>query len=222
MISVECREYDTDGIALLDDAVELARREGIANAVGAVSRDVLRDFDDFSTCVGHDLLLAIPGIIYGGGRNGVTNYRIIPQQAPAAVQELLEGVEEHVVRAAGDRLPGWNPTKWNYGMRMVVMQNTAHFPEHTDKYEGLVASTQLAVEDEKILRAKTRVGWEYIALRSGDITLFGCDTFSDCPRRTHGLTSRGGYAIALTLGQNPDYTISGRLPHYDRRIRKRR
>ena len=92
------------------------------------------------------------------------------------------------------------------------MDNGAVFQPHTDDYEGLVVSIQAGVEGEKVMRAKLSTGWEEDAVHTGDITLFAGDSFGKHSRTLHGFSFSGAYALAFTLGQDPWYTISGRLP----------
>ena len=216
MISVEAREYDSSGFANLDEAVALAKEQGIANARGAINEDVLWDLHSFGCMIGMGLVAEVPGIDEHGTRyNGVSVHLVNTNRTIPRLADLLENVEGRVITAAGSSLPGWQPTKSPTGVRMVAMSREAKFGEHTDDYEGLVASAQIAISGNKIMHALVDHEWEDAHIQTGDITLFAGDTFSEKSRILHGFNFMGSFAVAFTLGQDPMYTISGNLPLLD-------
>ncbi len=212
MISVEANEYNTDGFANLDEAVALAKSQGIANARGAVNRDVLWPLLSLGSMVGLGFTNEVPGIKEVTEYNGIAVYRVAFSQTLPVLKDLLTNTEVQVLTAAGSDLPDWRPTHSLTGIRMVTMNDGAIFHEHTDDYEGLVASVQLGVSGTKTMHAQVNHAWEDAAIETGDITLFAGDTFSEKSRILHGFDFVGAYAVAFTLGQDPLYTISGKLP----------
>lgn len=212
MLSVPCGEYNSQGYADLEEAVALARQQGIVNVQGAISEEVLWPLFSLGTMIGMDLSAEVPGIGNGHGANGVSVKMVQPLATPNLLRGLLQGVEGQITRAAGSDLPHWQPTLSPTGVRMVLMGNGAVFRDHTDDYEGLVASVQMDVQGQKTMRARMNGEWQVANVAKGDVTLFAGDTFSPAPRTRHGFTFTGAYAVAFTLGQDPFYSISGRFP----------
>lgn len=215
MLSIPVGEYNDVGFANLDEAVELARTQGIVNAQGAVSADLLWPLYSLGTMIGMGLASEIPGIGSGSQNGGVSVRTVNALSTPPLLHDLLKGVEGQVVAAAGTNLPQWHPTRSPAGVRMVAMINDSVFRNHSDDYEGLVVSLQLAIDGVKTMRAQIDNEWHQTQVKTGDITLFGCDTFSDRSRALHGFNFTGAFAVAFTLGQDPFYTISGNHPLLD-------
>lgn len=213
MISIPTREHNTEGIADLSEAIDIAQRYGIANAEGAIAQDVCYEFQSLVGMVAMNLTDALPGLAESHYVGSVATHRLHPRERLPSLTNLLSGVQSRVLEAADDRLPSWDPVNSVFGSRMVTMVgNGARFYEHTDVYEGLVVSAQVAVDGIK--RMHTTVDGEDLefTLKQGDITLFACDSFGDVSRMPHGFNFNGLAAISLLLGQDPTYTISGNLP----------
>ncbi|MDB5182230.1 MAG: hypothetical protein JWO47_14 [Candidatus Saccharibacteria bacterium] len=213
MISVECGEHDSTGFADLEEAISLAKAQGISNAKNAISPDLLWDLHSFAQMVAMGATDILPGVRPSvAGLAHLAVHSIDPSQVSGGVSKVLKGAEAKIQLGAGESLPRWRPTSSLTGVRMVAMTDGAKFYPHTDDYEGLVASLQIAVDDKKIMNAKVNGSWETEQIVKGDITFFGCDTFSAQPRVEHGFTFSGLLAVAFTLGQDPFYTISGNYP----------
>lgn len=208
MISVECREYNADGIADLSEAIFVAKEQGIANAIGALHPDIV--WGNFSLVMLASLgqIHMVPGLQDGAMKNGVSNYVMNVAATLPPIRKTIRSVEAEVRRVAGDELPNWRPSRRVPGVRLVTMKNDADFRMHGDCYEGLVVSAQIAQDGKKIMHTK----FGDTPVRAGDITLFGCDSFSFNPRTEHGFSFSGVQALALVIGQDPFYTISGRYP----------
>ncbi len=213
MLLVPSHEYDHTGIGNLEEAVSAAREHGIANAVGAISPGLLGEFQSVATIVQQGNVTDIPGVYEAAQGNGVGVYSVQADQTPSFMTDFLGKVQTRTTAAAGDDLPGWNPVASKSGIRMVTMVDSASFQLHSDDYEGLVAAVQVAVDGKKTMFIQTSEGLRSVPVGQGDITLFAGDTFSQHSRRRHGFVFSGSYAVALTLGQDPHYTISGNYPH---------
>lgn len=214
MIGVETRDFNENGIADLDEALDLAKNQGIANARGAVSKEITWSMFSLGAMVGSGMAAMVPGVIGGTKLGGNSVYAIDPGQAPELLVETLRSTEQRVLEAAGDELPGWRPTSRKSGIRMVAMSDGADFEPHTDDYEGLVVAVQLGVDGEKVMNAEVGGELQEEPINQGDIIFFAGDTFrsSDQVRTKHGFRFTGLYAVSFTLGQDPWYTISGSYP----------
>jgi len=193
MISVECGEFGTNGIADLSEAIALAKLQGISNARGAIKEE-------------------IPGVLVGSETSELGAYAIDTRALPNPARSLVIDAEKAIVQVAGDDLPGWSPTTRIPGVRLVTMLGDSRFYPHTDDYEGLVASLQWFIDGEKRIQAHINDKWVDEPINWGDITFFAGDSFSPKSRRFHGFTLAGKFAAAFTLGQDPYYTISGKYP----------
>lgn len=212
MIAAECTDYDTNGFADLDEAIALAKAQGVIVAKQALHKDVIWNYYGLGTMLGLGKVEEVPGINGGSELLGVSVRQVDASQTPVALTHLLQSVEESLVLAAGEALPDWHPTSSPNGVRMVTMHDGAVFMPHSDDYEGLVAAIQLALDGKKTLHARINGENEYHDVLQGDVILFGCDSFSESPRVLHGFEFVGVFAVSFTLGQDPFYTISGRRP----------
>ncbi len=214
MITVPAGEFNSDGFADVEEAVALAKSQGIANARGAVSPDVIWNLYSLGSMLGMGMSDELPGVMLNNvaSMGGVQVQGLDARKTVTPLARMLKGVEGQVLNAAGDDLPGWQPTESLMGVRIVSMFRDAVFLSHSDDYEGLVASVQFVIDGEKTMRAEVNGQWEQAPVLQGDLTLFGCDTFSEHPRTLHGFDFTGAFAVAFTLGQDPYYTISGKLP----------
>ncbi|MDQ5972345.1 MAG: hypothetical protein QG553_504 [Patescibacteria group bacterium] len=214
MITVPAGEFNSAGFADVEEAVALAKSQGIANARGAVSPDVIWNLYSLGSMIGMGMSDEVPGVIRQNvaSMGGVQVQGLDARKTVDPLVRMLKGVEGRITEAAGDDLPNWRPTENLMGVRIVSMFRDAIFLSHSDDYEGLVASVQFVVEGEKTMRAEVNGRWEEAPVLQGDLTLFGCDTFSERPRTLHGFDFTGAFAVAFTLGQDPYYTISGNRP----------
>lgn len=213
MIRVDCGEYGPDGIADLSEAIEVARTKGIANAKNAINPELLWNCYSVGNAVAIGMGDMIPGVIPVLRHGTLDTDAIDVARTAEPVRVLAKKTEEAIQRAAGHLLPEWEPTSKFPGVRFATMRGEARFPYHTDDYEGLVASVQMMVDGEK--QMATIIDGQKVVERveQGDITLFAGDTFSDQSRRKHGFRFSGGIgAVALIIGQDPAYTISGNYP----------
>jgi len=214
MLSVSSIEYNESGIGNLEEAVAVAKEHGISNAEGAIHPDVLSSLYSLGTLIRLGLTKEIPGLLAPPFKGlDIPVYAVVTGEVPPLLATTLEDIETSVATAGGPSLPHWRPTRQaTTGVRMITLMGDRLIREHTDDYEGLVASAQLVVDGDKIMHTEAGGSMHDIPVKSGDITLFACDTFSDQSRRPHSFNFTGSLAIAFTLGQDPFYTISGRYP----------
>lgn len=214
-ISIPITEHDSSGIGNLDEAVELARVQGIVNASGAISQEAINDHSVTGVLAGLGLLHKIEGVSEIHRSGGVTINHLAFEAVQPDIQRLILGVEDKVAVSAGDHLPDWRPSGSSNGLRMIGMSPGAKFRNHPDIYEGLVVSIQLAVNGEKVMKSFIENSVQHTPIVAGDVTLFACDGFSKNSRRVHGFAFDGVGAAAITMGQDPYYTITGKYPMVD-------
>ncbi len=213
MITLECGEHDSAGFANLEEAIQLAKEQGISNARGAINQELLWPLHSLRSLVMLGMSEKIPGVMpVAEGSGDLATYGVIADDTPANIKDVLVGAETKILAASNGSLPGWTPTKNPTGVRLVTMTNESTFYPHTDDYEGLVASLQLSIGGNKTLITEVNGDWVEEPILQGDITFFAGDTFSRMSRRPHGLRFEGACAIAFTLGQDPFYSISGSYP----------
>lgn len=213
MIRVECGDYGSDGIVDLSEAIEVVRTKGIANVKNAVNPELLWDCYSVGSAVAIGMADMLPGVIPALRHGGLGTYAIDIANTIEPVRVLAKKTEKAIQRAAGHLLPAWEPTSKFPGVRFATMRGEARFPYHTDDYEGLVVSVQMMVDGEKQMSTIIDDSRVVERVEQGDITLFAGDTFSDQSRRRHGFRFSGGIgAVALIIGQDPAYTISGNYP----------
>jgi hypothetical protein len=210
MITVETGDFNSAGIADLEEAVTLAREQGIANARNAIAPDALWGLFSLGSMAALGMAQEIPGVL-----------TLDVSKTPTLLGNMLRATQDEIVRVTGSSLPGWRPTTSKTGARMIIMQGITTFNTHTDDYEGLVASAQIMVDGEKVMKAKVNGESESVPIKQGDITLFAGDTFSEQSRICHGFSLDGNAAVAATLGQDIYYTISGKHPILDDKERVR-
>jgi hypothetical protein len=221
MITVETGDFNSAGIADLEEAVTLAREQGIANARNAIAPDALWGLFSLGSMAALGMAQEIPGVGEGSCKSGVSVLTLDVSKTPTLLGNMLRATQDEIVRVTGSSLPGWRPTTSKTGARMIIMQGITTFNTHTDDYEGLVASAQIMVDGEKVMKAKVNGESESVPIKQGDITLFAGDTFSEQSRICHGFSLDGNAAVAATLGQDIYYTISGKHPILDDKERVR-